>query len=487
MKDIVGIRDLSREDIDLLINDALELKQNKSTKADKKFKVASLFFETSTRTRMSFETAAEEQGMFASGFSGAEGTSVKKGEPISDTLRMFEGYGYDVVVMRHNLDGAARLAADILKISVINAGDGQNAHPTQTLLDLMTIKELKGSVDGLKIALVGDLKYGRTVHSLFQALELYFVELWLVAPESLQMPKWRVDEFVANTGKNVILKEDLKDVIPHVDILYMTRIQRERFPESLEGELEYKKVSGLYNLTAAMLKQAKQSSYVLHPLPRYKHNLEIAMDVDTTKHAGYFVQAQNGLFMRQAILKRVLGEGFRGVENAIKEVPLWQDLPIGEGSKKGEHLIYRLDNGTLIDHVEQGKGLQVFKILGLDGCNDFEVVPALNINSGKFGKKDVIAVHNVTLSPEQLFKVALVSERATVNLIQNNTVVKKGKVTPPEIIAGLVRCGNPHCVSREEHKEHLVSKFQVIKRQPLIVRCHYCERSFKREEFELEY
>lgn len=485
--DVISIRDFSRTEIEELIWKALEIKQGSSfDESLKNVKVASLFFEDSTRTRISSETAATDLFCTVKGFSGVEGTSVKKGEPFVDTLRMFAGYGNKAIILRHGLEGAARLAADILPVSVINSGDGCNGHPTQTLLDLMTLKEVFGTIDGLRIALVGDLKYGRTVHSLLQGLGLYDVEVWLISPPSLAMPTWRVEDYQQATGKKVAITPDLKEAIKKVDVLYMTRIQRERFPAGPEGELEYKQVSGSYNLKAAMLKEAREHLIVLHPLPRYKHNLEVAMDVDKTKHAKYFQQAENGLFMRQAVLKKViLGLSSPAKVEERKEELLWQELPIKDGQKKGEHMIYRLDNGILIDHIEGGKGLKVYKILGLDEKKETTVVPALGIRSQSFGKKDVLAIHDFNLTPEQLYKVTLISPGTTINYIKEGKVVKKGRVVLPKIVEGLILCNNPNCISHPAHNEHIPSWFYVESSQPLKVRCHYCEKPMEGGEIEL--
>ncbi|PIN73716.1 hypothetical protein COV20_05850 [Candidatus Woesearchaeota archaeon CG10_big_fil_rev_8_21_14_0_10_45_16] len=485
MSDIISVRDLDREEIDKIITTAINLKQDNTfleNKAQGKV-MASLFFENSTRTRESHGMAAQRLGMKIIGFSGIEGTSVKKGEPLADTVRMYAGYGTDLVVIRHNLDGAARYVADLLPIPVINAGDGANSHPTQTLLDLMTIKEAKGHIDNLKIALVGDLKYGRTVHSLLQGLSFYnYVEVVLVAPPSLQMPQHFIDNFVKKGGR-VTITENIHEALS-ADILYMTRIQRERFPRGPEGEYEYQKVQGTYRITPQLLAQGRADLKLMHPLPRVKEQLEISLDVDNTDHALYFEQARNGMFIRQVVINKLL------LESKKKDLPesngsqLWQDLPIEHGSKKGERLLYRLDDGILIDHIEQGRGLTVYHLLALENLKQVEIVPALNIKSSKYGRKDVLAIHNITLEPKQLWKVYLVSERATINIIENQDVTKKGRVVLPSCLEGLVICRNINCISRPEHHEQAVSKFHVESQSPLLLRCHYCEKTLKREQIE---
>lgn len=261
--------------------------------------MASLFFEPSTRTRLSFEAAMMRLGGGVIGFSEVETTSAAKGESFSDSMKTIESY-CDAIVIRHPLEGAARLAARVCAIPVINAGDGANQHPTQTLLDLYTIRKQRGSFNGLRIALCGDLKYSRTVHSLVQALMKYDdVTFTLVSPETLMLPDYfRMHK--GNGRSTFRVTTELEDALRDTDVLYMTRIQRERFPDPLD----YEKVKDAYCLTAAMLRDASPDMRVLHPLPRVN---EISPDVDALPQAGYFPQVTNGLYMRQAILLKLLG------------------------------------------------------------------------------------------------------------------------------------------------------------------------------------
>ncbi len=487
MIDVITIRDFSRGDLDSLIATALQMKQEGVTPSGAKKKVASLFFEDSTRTRISFERAAKNLGYEIDGFAGPEGTSVKKGEPLADTVRMFEGYGCDAVVMRHGLEGAARFAADVLGIPVISGGDGSNQHLTQTMLDLMTMEENHGGIDGLQVAMVGDLKYGRTVHSLLGAFEKYNVGVRLVAPELVAMPSWRIDDYKKATGKDVQITPDLLAAIKEVDVLYMTRIQRERFPDGAEGQAEYEKVSGVYKLTAQLLQEAKPGLIVLHPLPRYKHNLEIELGVDETTNARYIEQASNGLFMRQAILRRVLEEGgFERETPESGELPnSWKDLPIKDGTKKGDHLIYRLDNGTLIDHIEAGNSRRVLRVLGLKDYTETPLIVAQGLSSDRYGKKDVVGVQDRELNNADLSKLALVTSRATVNIVRDGRVVKKGQILPPTIIEDLLQCQNKRCVTYPSNAEHAPSIFYTESVEPLQLRCHYCEQPTTRENMRL--
>ena len=260
--------------------------------------IATLFFEPSTRTKMSFESAAFRLGAQVLQLPPLEQSSVKKGESFSDTIRMVESYS-DVIVVRHPNDGAARLASTTSKKPVINAGDGSNQHPSQTLLDLYTIKEEKGTLSNLSIAFVGDLKYGRTVHSLVKALTHFNPTIYFVSPKILQMPTYLIDDLDKNNIKYEIL-EDFRDCLDKIDVFYMTRIQKERFPDVED----YQKVKGVYVINKEnILGKCKEDMIILHPLPRVD---EISTDLDETKHALYFKQAKNGIPVRQAMMMKVL-------------------------------------------------------------------------------------------------------------------------------------------------------------------------------------
>ena len=263
--------------------------------------IATLFFEPSTRTKMSFESAAFRLGAQVLQLPPLEQSSVKKGESFSDTIRMVESYS-DVIVVRHPNDGAARLASITSKKPVINAGDGSNQHPSQTLLDLYTILDEKGTLENLKIAFVGDLKYGRTVHSLAKALTHFNPSvMYFVAPQSLQMPEYLMEDLKKNGIKYEIL-EDFRDCLDKIDVFYMTRIQKERFPD-IE---DYEQVKGIYVINKEnILGKCKDDMIILHPLPRVD---EISTDLDDTKHALYFKQARNGIPVRQAMMMTVLGK-----------------------------------------------------------------------------------------------------------------------------------------------------------------------------------
>ena len=297
-RSLVSINTLSREKILQLIQRAEEFEKNPNSKILDGKIVATLFFEPSTRTRLSFETAANRLGAKVIGFADPKITSGTKGETLKDTIMMVQNYA-DVIVMRHYLEGAALYASEVAKVPIINAGDGANQHPTQTMLDLYSIYKTQGTLDNLNVFLVGDLKYGRTVHSLLMALRHFNPTFHFIAPKELAMPV-EYKAYCREHGiKYVEYEEFNEDVIAEADILYMTRVQRERFTDLME----YERVKDVYILKASMLSKARENMKILHPLPRVN---EIAYDVDDDPHAYYFQQAQNGLYAREAIICDVL-------------------------------------------------------------------------------------------------------------------------------------------------------------------------------------
>lgn len=298
-KSLVSIDDISRDEILELIEKAKYFEANPNLKVLDGKVVATLFFEPSTRTRLSFETAVNRLGGRVIGFSDASTSSSAKGETLKDTIKMVSNYA-DLIVMRHHLEGAARYATEVTEVPIINAGDGSNQHPSQTMLDLYSISKTQGRLNDLTITLVGDLKYGRTVHSLLMAMRYFNPTFNFVACEELQMPA-EYKKFCDTHGIKYTEHRDFSpEVINSSDILYMTRVQRERFTDIME----YEKVKNLYTLRNAMLADAKPNLKVLHPLPRIN---EIDQDVDDNPKAYYFEQARNGLFARQAIICRALG------------------------------------------------------------------------------------------------------------------------------------------------------------------------------------
>ena len=296
MKSLIDILDLSVEEIDDLIRVARDIMANREAYREKcKYKtLATLFFEPSTRTRLSFEAAMLELGGNVLGFSEANSSSASKGESVADTVSVVSGY-CDIIAMRHPKEGAPLVAARRALVPVINAGDGGHNHPTQTLTDLVTISQAKGRLDHLTIGLCGDLKFGRTVHSLIHAMSRYEgVEFVLISPEELRLP-----EYVKTNGK-FTETQSLEEAMPQLDVLYMTRVQRERF----FNEADYVRLKDSYILTPEKLQGAKKDMSILHPLPRVN---EIAVAVDDDPRALYFQQARNGKFIRMALILKLLG------------------------------------------------------------------------------------------------------------------------------------------------------------------------------------
>lgn len=298
-RDIISIEDFTQQEINHILNVTQSMETHAKGGSDllKGKILATLFFEPSTRTRLSFETAMLKLGGSYIGFADSEVSSARKGENLADTIRTVENYA-DVIALRHNLEGSAKLAAEFSKVPIINAGTGAEEHPTQALIDLYTIRKEKGKIDGLKIALIGDLRYGRTVHSLSYALAKYDVELYFVSPETLRMRK----DVLSGIKNCVSVTEnaDLEKIMPQLDVLYVTRIQKERFPDAAE----FAKVKGAYRIDLKSIEKAKKDLTILHPLPRVD---EIAPEVDATPQAKYFTQVWNGMVVRMALLSLVLG------------------------------------------------------------------------------------------------------------------------------------------------------------------------------------
>lgn len=322
MRSVIDILDLSVEEIDELVRTACDMIENpaKYSECCRGKKIATLFFEPSTRTRLSFESAMIELGGSAIGFSDARNSSASKGETIADTARVVSCY-VDIIAMRHPLEGAPLVASRNSTVPVINAGDGGHAHPTQTLADLVTIYREKGRFNNLTVGFCGDLKYGRPVHSLINALSRYTgIKLVLISPDELKLPEYTKKEVIEKNNIPYIETNDLETAIPELDILYMTRVQEERF----EDRSEYERLKGCYVLNAEKLKKAKTDMAILHPLPRVD---EISVDVDSDPRACYFKQVFNGKNVRKALILKLITEAQKGIDKPFKAL----DLP--EGTK----------------------------------------------------------------------------------------------------------------------------------------------------------
>lgn len=297
-KSFVSIADLTKENIVDLIHKAEYFEKSPNHDLLKGKVCATLFFEPSTRTRLSFETACNRLGGKIIGFSDASTTSFSKGETLKDTIKMVSNYA-DVIIMRHYLEGAARYASEVSDVPVVNAGDGANQHPSQTLLDMYSIYKTQGKLDNLTITMVGDLKYGRTVHSLITGMSHFNPTFQFVAPEELKLPDIYKLFMEQNNIPYIESFDFSEEIINQSDILYITRVQRERFTDLME----YEKVKNIYVLNAKMIENSKDNLRILHPLPRVN---EISYDVDESPKAYYFEQARNGIFAREAIISSVL-------------------------------------------------------------------------------------------------------------------------------------------------------------------------------------
>lgn len=298
-KSIVSITDYSKEQLLQILDNAATFEANPNQRLLEGKVVATLFFEPSTRTRLSFETAVNRLGGRVIGFSDASTSSFVKGETLNDTIKMVANYA-DLIIMRHFMEGAARYASEVSSVPIINAGDGSNQHPSQTMLDLYSIRKTQGQLEKLNVVMVGDLKYGRTVHSLLMALSHFSPTFSFIAPEEMKMPdSYKV--YCRGLGIPFVELSDFNtEVIAQADILYMTRVQKERFTDAME----YEKVKNVYTLRKEMLNDSKENLRILHPLPRVN---EIDRDVDTSPKAYYFEQAKNGLYARQAMICNALG------------------------------------------------------------------------------------------------------------------------------------------------------------------------------------
>lgn len=299
-KDVVSILDFDRKSIEEIFNVAYVMEKYAKNVGPNILRgkiMATLFFEPSTRTRLSFEAAMYRLGGNVIGFTSAEASSIVKGETLSDTIKTVENY-CDCIVLRHPAEGAAKLAANLSTVPVINAGSGAQEHPTQALLDIYTIKRELGKVDGLKIGIIGDLKYGRTVHSLVYALSLFNVDLSFISPSNLKL-RDEIEEDLKRKGVDFRYYESIEEIIPDLDVIYVVRIQKERFPDPAE----YLRVKGSYKITSSLISKAKPGCIILHPLPRVD---EISLDVDSQPQAKYFIQTFYGLCVRMALLSMIL-------------------------------------------------------------------------------------------------------------------------------------------------------------------------------------
>jgi aspartate carbamoyltransferase catalytic subunit len=500
-RDIVSIEHLTTDEVLYIIAKAREFKQERQD--GKPIRnllqdrvMAYAFFEPSNRTRISFLRAARKQGMDRIGFGSAESTTLKRSESVQDTLKMLEGYEADVLVIRHSLDGAAQYAADKLKIPVINAGDGRHEHPTQTLLDLMAIQETQGKLEGLKIALVGDLKYERTVHSLIKALRNFQGNtFYLVNPDQLAMPEeYTLEDDGAGRKKvksDIFERVSLEDAISRhqCDIIYMIGMQLEGIEES-----EKKEVLGKMQLKPGIFKglqRSKKNTRVLHPLPISSSQPEIAKTFarECPEHAYFYEQAANGLLLREVLLCALLGTIGDDFKGKGYNPPTYNDsntlIPIErkseEKSKNKDHIIRPVYSGTVIDHIPEGMAIKLYHALGL-GNKFSRTVMAQGLNSRSMNSKEIMMLSGHELSETELNTIAMIAPGVTINIVRNSEVAKKYKTQLPDKITGLLTCSNNRCISNDP-REDAPSIFYTQKREPVAeLSCHYCDtaHSFKK-------
>ncbi len=416
-------------------------------------KLATLFYEPSTRTRLSFEAAMLNLGGHVLGFPSENVSSASKGESVADTIRVVSCYA-DIVAMRHPKEGAPLRASRYSRIPVINAGDGGHQHPTQTRTDLMTIRRRMGRLDDLTIGLCGDLKFGRTVHSLIKTMaRCKNIRFVLISPEELRVPDYIVKDVLEANGIPYQETRSLEESMSELDILYMTRVQKERF----FNEEDYIRLKNSYILTKEKMGLAKPDMAVLHPLPRVN---EIALDVDDDPRAAYFEQVQNGVYVRMALIMTLLG--LRDPRHLRRKTDM---LNIDE-----------IQNGIVIDHIKAGTAIGLMDLLGIAGNRTASVALIQNARSSKTasGRKDIIKVEG-DASWLNLDVLAYLDPGISVTIIENGKAVRKEKPMPPKRLVNIVKCRNPRCISSIE--EECDQIFELSSNGKY--RCIYCEQELQ--------
>jgi len=439
---------------------------------------ALLFYENSTRTRTSFEIAAMRLGMKTTGFAGVEGTSVKKGESLRHTLDMYDAYNCDTIIMRHPLDGSARFAARHLGIPVFNAGDGKHEHPTQTIIDLFTIREHLGRIEDFDMGIAGDLKYGRTVHSLVVALAKFEgIRIHLFSPGDLVLPEAFV-KMLDEKGVQVKTYESLAEMSPNVDIMYQTRIQTERMPDPLEFE----QAKSMSEFTMKMLETTRDSFGLMHPLPIDKAAPSISASIDSHKKAIYKIQAGNGVptrFVELALALGLLGDDFKGEswKECKEDDNFTKELEVVIKPKRKDFSIRPIrDHGVVIDHLKPYMEEILIRLLRVRENHD--IYRGGTVKTSKTPsqeRKGMLMIEGRDFSINELRAIAAVSPGCRVNLIEGGQVSKKLQLTLPAKITNIpqMSCPNKGCITHIQHKES-VSPAMVRSSQDL-VSCDYCD------------
>ncbi len=470
-RNIVSIDQFTRDEVLWLLQQAEKFKDTDLRPRLERRVMRYAFWEASTRTKESFIRAAEKQGMNVSGFGSGEGTSLQKNESTRDTLEMLKQYDAEVIVMRHPKDGAAQYAADIFNIPIINAGDGKHEHPTQTLLDMFTINQKYGRIDGLKIGIVGDLKYGRTAHSLVKAMRKYAGEtqFLFVSPDELAMPKEYTE------GHTDHQRTTLEEAINKCNVLYVTRMQLERITDPADRQ----KAMGSMKVTKKLLTGTPPNFIVMHPLPNDKTNPTIEPGVENMDCAVFYEQAGNGVYIREALLCAVLGKlpDFKGkqytppklsTENNFEQL----DATSKPREEQERHIGY-VDNGVVIDHIPSGLGRRLYRSFKLE---EHLGILAENLESSRQpnNRKDIIKLVGYELQAGELSRIGILAPSSKVSVIKNGQLVEKYRVKIPDLVEGLLNCQNDNCISTDT-TENVPSKFQTIKREPTTLACHYCD------------
>lgn len=484
-RDLTDIHSITREEMEYIIRKAAGIKEAIQKKQVDRYRLAEgrdlivslLFYEASTRTRSSFEIAALRMGLHVTGFSGTDGTSVQKGESLRHTIDMFEAYNCDAIILRHPLDGSARFAADHVGVPVFNAGDGKHEHPTQTLLDLFTISEHLGRLDGISVGISGDLKYGRTCHSLAIALSMFKdVSLHLFSHPELAMPQVIVD-LVRHRKVKVTVHQNFADLVPEVDILYQTRIQKERMPDPLEYERA--RNEGLFSME--LMECTRPGFGFMHPLPMNKEAPLIDPEIDSHPKTIYKRQAGNGVptrLVEMALSLGLLGEDFQG-ESCTPQEPddrFVKELDVVQKPVKTEQAIRPIrGHGVVIDHLRPYAEEVITKLLRVRERGDVYRAGTVRSHKQPDRVKGLLIIEDRELDDQEMRLVATVSPGCRVNIIRDGRVAQKFMLTLPRRIEGIpdILCPNTGCITRPEHFER-VSPIMVRAGEEN-VRCYFCD------------
>jgi len=483
-RDLTGILDFSKDEVVYILDKAAIIKKALRKKDIKGYRLAEgkdllaalLFYENSTRTRTSFEIAALRLGMNVTGFSSTEGTSVKKGESLKHTLDMYEAYQTDCLIMRHHLDGSARFAARHLNMPVFNAGDGKHEHPTQTLLDLFTIREHLGRIHDFDMGIAGDLKFGRTAHSLAVALTRFEgVRLHLFSHPSLAMPD-EIVKYVSSKGVEINYCESMRELAGKTDMLYQTRIQKERMPDLTE----FDKAKNSSEFTAEIMALTKPQFGLMHPLPVDKTAPSIAALIDSHPKALYKIQAGNGIPTRLtelALALGLLGNDFEGEVFSTDKVDdtFITSRPLNKKPPRENVSIRPIrNNGVVIDHMYPYREDILIRVLNVRERKDIYRAATVKSVREPGNVKGMLMIENRIFSEHELKTIASVAPDCTVNVIEGSRVTQKIRLKLPSVIDNIhgLMCTNKGCISRPEHLESVQPR--MIRAGENLVKCDWC-------------